>query len=131
MKFLKKILHINFVSILLFISCSDPSENIIKSTIDLMGEKYGPGYATTNGMEGRSHWSFFGENLEIKYNAVNRLTGKVHNATEVEELTNLEDMFFLIKVKYRQHGYMLITRYILIIHIINMNIMIILMMLMS
>ena len=53
-----------------------------------MGKKYGPGYAFTNGMEGRSNWSFFGDNLEVKYSASNKFTGKLHNATEVYKLTN-------------------------------------------
>lgn len=81
------------IGITFFVSSCGPSEedlskNIITSTIELMGDKYGPGYVTTNGMEGRSHWYFYDDNLEIKYNAVNNLTGKVHNASEDYELIN-------------------------------------------
>ena len=70
------------------------SQNIITSTIELMGKKYGPGYVTTNGMEGRSHWNFNGDNLEIKYNAYNKFTGKEHNATETYRLTNFRRYYY-------------------------------------
>ena len=75
---------------LVFTSCSDPSSKIFNSTIELMGNEYGPGYAITGSMEGRSHWMFNEKKLKIKYSAYNKFTGNVSNATEENELTNFK-----------------------------------------
>lgn len=83
LKFLSKV----FI-VILFISCSDPSEEMISSTIEIMGEKYGPGYYTENGNTGRSNWSFTNGGLNLNYSVLNRFTASQYDYSLNREFTN-------------------------------------------
>lgn len=80
-------LLITTLSIIILNSCSqDPSQKIFNSTLDIIGNSFGPGYSNTNGNPGRSYWKFNNNELELEYSAM--VMGSVKNSTEKNLLTN-------------------------------------------